>query len=87
MAKTEADFLPVIRRLMRDAQAVGQSSVDIKAGDVHKEVGDYPNPRDHRTPILCRLMKNEMRPGDEILSSPPSGQGPTLTIRYKLSRR
>jgi 5-methylcytosine-specific restriction protein A len=86
MAKTEADFIPPIRRMMREAQAASLSSVDVTAGDVHTEAGDYPG-SDHRMPICCRVMKNEMRSGDRIIESPPSGQGASLKIRYQLPRR
>ncbi len=86
MPKTEDDFLPPIRRLMREAQEASRPFVDIKSGDVHKDAGDYPGP-DHRMPVCCRVMKNEMRSGDRILYSPPSGQGATLEIRYMLPRR
>jgi hypothetical protein len=85
MPKTEADFLPAIRGLMREAQAASRSFVDINAGDVHRGVGDYPG--DHRMPICCRVMKADMRGGDVILSTPPKGQGASLTIRYQLPRR
>jgi 5-methylcytosine-specific restriction protein A len=83
---TEQDFRTQIRGLMGEAQAASASFVDINSGQVHRAVGDYPGP-DHRMPICCQVMKADVRAGDEVLSSPPKGQGASLTIRYKLPRR
>jgi 5-methylcytosine-specific restriction protein A len=59
--------------------------VDVKSGDLHRRVGGYPS-YDHRMPICCSVMKNIMKSGDIILHKPPSGQGASLIIRYKLPR-
>jgi hypothetical protein len=32
------------------------------------------------------VMKDTMRPGDAVVQSPPSGQGATLTVQYRLPR-
>src|SRR5690242_512641 len=77
---TEQDFRTHIRGLMRDAQTAGATFVDINSGQVHRAIGGYPGP-DHRMPICSQVMKTDMRPGDAILSSPPKGQGASLTIR------
>jgi hypothetical protein len=37
-------------------------------------------------PVCCAVMHAARRPGDEILSSPPSGRGASLLIRYRLPR-
>ena len=86
MAKTEADFMVPLRQIMQEPQEVSLPFVDITAGEVHREAGDYAG-HNHRMPICCGLLKNEMRSGAVILDSPPSGQGASLKIRYKLPRR
>jgi 5-methylcytosine-specific restriction protein A len=59
--------------------------VDINAGELHRAVGGYPG-RSHRMPICCAAMREEMRAGDEGVTSPASGYGASLTIRYLLPR-
>lgn len=61
--------------------------VTIVSGDLHRKLGGYPAPKSrHRMPVCCQVMKQLMKAGDEIVSAPPSGQGATLTIRYRLPR-
>lgn len=55
--------------------------IDLNSGLIHREVGGYPG-RKHRMPICCDVMKSFMKEDDEILSSPPKGNGASLTIRY-----
>jgi len=83
---TEQHFRTHIRGLMREAQAAGALFVDINSGQVHRAIGSYPGP-DHRMPVCCQVMKTDMQARDTILSSPPKGQGASLTIRYQLPRR
>lgn len=68
------------------ATVQGTHHVDITSGDLHRQVGGYPGPN-HRMPVCCGVMRGEMKHGDRILSAPPSGNGATLTIRYRLPRR
>jgi 5-methylcytosine-specific restriction protein A len=35
----------------------------------------------------CEVMRGEMRATDEVVDEPPSGQGASLTIRYRLPRQ
>ena len=65
----------------------GKSSVAVKAGDLHKQVGGYPEPKgNHRMPICCEVMRKEMGIRDEIMHSLQKGKGASLTIRYDLPR-
>ena len=78
-----SDFEAALQRILAEAAAAGQPSVTVNAGELHATVGGYPG-QDHRMPLCCQVMKNAMRPGDAVLQSPPSGQGATLTVQYRL---
>lgn len=55
--------------------------VDINSGDIHRAVGGYPG-KNHHMPTCCDVMYKLMKGTDEVVSSPPSGKGASLTIRY-----
>lgn len=59
--------------------------IDVKSGDLHRMVGGYPGPS-HRMPLCCRVMRQNMRPGDSVINEPPKGAGAGLVIRYMLPR-
>ncbi len=85
MAASRQDFELELGRLLDAAMANGKQSVDISAGELHRHVGGYPDQRgDHRMPDCCLVMRGRMGTSDEIIKTPPSGQGASLTIRYKL---
>ena len=67
------------------ATAAGRNHVDVRSGDLHRKVGGYPG-HNHRMPVCCSVMYAEKCARDVILSSPPSGKGASLVIRYKLPR-
>lgn len=79
------DFQSELDSLFASAQQSGQSLIEIKSGDLHRSVGGYPG-RSHRMPLCCAVMKRNMKPGDEIVQQPPSGQGATLIVRFNLPR-
>lgn len=80
------DFEIELRRQLGNAQRAGRAHIDIRAGDLHRALGDYPDPDNQRMPICNRVMRDEMKSGDQIIHEPPRGQGASLTIRYKLPR-
>jgi 5-methylcytosine-specific restriction protein A len=80
-----SDFETALQRILAGAAAAGQPSVTVNAGELHATVGGYPGPN-HRMPLCCQVMKDAMRPSDAVLHSPPSGQGATLTVQYRLPR-
>ncbi len=79
------DFQQALVATFAKAVAESRDYVEIVSGDLHRYVGGYPG-RDHRMALCCRVMKSQMRAADEILSEPPSGQGASLVIRYRLPR-
>jgi hypothetical protein len=79
------DFQKALTKMLQNAQAQGLSYVDVKAGDLHHYVGDYPG-SNHRMPACCNAMRRMMKSGDEVLHAPPSGLGANLKIRYRLPR-
>lgn len=85
MPPGRADFEAALQGILASAAAAGQPSVMVKAGELHAIVGGYPG-QNHRMPLCCQVMKDAMRPGDTVLQSPPSGQGATLTVQYRLPR-
>jgi 5-methylcytosine-specific restriction protein A len=85
MPLTELDIQNELNNILFSAQNKHIHFVDVKSGDLHRRVGGYPA-YNHRMPICCSVMKNSMKSGDIILHEPPSGQGASLIIRYKLPR-
>jgi hypothetical protein len=84
---TAEDFRRELFQMMADAQKGGRQFVEISARELHDRVGP-PLRRNRRMPNCCRVMKARATDyGDVIVNEPPSGQGPTLTIRYRLPRR
>jgi 5-methylcytosine-specific restriction protein A len=85
---TAEAFRHELFRMMADAQQSGSKCIEINAGALHRRLGGYPG-ADSQMPTCCQVMKAELAldSGDVILNEPRSGQGATLTIRYRLPRR
>lgn len=82
---TAQDFRDKLNAIFSTAST---SFVNIVAGDLHRAVGGYPSPsKNHRMPLCCREMHEAMQRDDVIMYEPPSGEGATFHIRYKLPRR
>ncbi len=86
MAYDAEDFRSELIRVLRKARSEGRDSVVVKAGELHRNLGDYPDPNRHRMPICCDVMYQEIKAGDEILAAPPKGKGASFTVRYQLPR-
>lgn len=84
MPDTE-DFCRTLDLILAEAQANGKADIVVVSGGIHRQVGGYPDP-DHCMRSCCRVRYETMKGGDEIVSAPPSGQGATLSIRYRLPR-
>jgi 5-methylcytosine-specific restriction protein A len=85
---TAEEFRTELDRIFYEAFHNRQPTVDANAGDLHRRVGGYPS-SNHRMPVCCEVMRSAMDSdaGDIVLSQPPKGNGPTLTIRYILPRQ
>ncbi len=79
------DFEKTLTELLILAQQEKAPYIEIKSGDLHRQVGGYPS-QNHRMPTCCLVMKREMKTGDKILHQPSKGKGATLVIRYQLPR-
>jgi hypothetical protein len=79
------DFRQVLNAKFERCTQAGQDYVDVHAGDLHRQVGNYPGPN-HRLAVCCFVMKKEMSHGDEILQTTPSGKGANVVVRYRIPR-
>ncbi|WBO24467.1 hypothetical protein [Sphingomonas abietis] len=82
---TSIDFRDALHSRFQRGEVLGLAFVEIISGELHRVVGGYPGPA-HRMPSCCAAMRAEQRGGDQILHAPPSGDGATLRIRYRLPR-
>ena len=80
---TSDNFRRELIALKKKARSEGLNCLEISAGELHRIVGGYPG-HDHRMPVCCMVMRQEMRGGDEVLDEPPKGNGASLTIAYRL---
>lgn len=83
---TASDFQIELDNMFQTATNSGVPHIDVKAGDLHRRVGDYPDGQKHRTPVCCSTMRKNMKSGDTILSVPPKGNGANLEIQYRIPR-
>lgn len=86
MAPNTEDFRRALTELLKSAEQPGVVGVNVRAGNLHKRVGGYPQ-TNNRMAICCGVMREFMLPGDEIVQEPPSRDGASVTIRYRLPRR
>lgn len=74
----------LLARFRRAAER-GAATLEVNSGELHRSLGSYPS-ANHQMPSCCDVMHQHVRRGDEIVSSPPSGRGASLTIRYRIPR-
>ena len=79
------DFKKKLLEKLRIAESERKSSLIIVSGDLHREVGGYPN-SNHRMPNCCKVLRQLKRKKDEILEEPTSEFGATLKIKYYFPR-
>ena len=85
VASTE-DFKKELRALLNNTEKQGKRYIDVKSGDLHRQVGGYPG-SNHRMPLCCNVMYGEMSTEDEVIKAPPKGKGASVVIRYQLPRK
>jgi hypothetical protein len=81
VAPKAEDFRRKLKEILDRARQQGMSHVDVRAGVLHRQVGNYPGPN-HRMPVCCVVMRSMMTNGDQIMEEPPKGMGASLTVRY-----
>ncbi len=84
-APSTEEFRQAILSIFERAEANGMTSVSIRSGDLHRELGGYPE-GPHAMPSCCGAMRSMMQMGDKEVQSPPKGKGATLVIQYRLPR-
>lgn len=82
---TKEEFTTELRARFGRANERGAENIEIDAGELHRSLGGYPAPK-HQMPSCCDAMHEQLKPGDDVVSGPPSGRGASLTIRYALPR-
>ena len=80
------DFRTCLKTELAKATERGDTHLVVRAGDLHNLVGGYSGTSSHRMRACCRVMWNEKRDDDKVLTSPRLGQGANLEIRYRLPR-
>ena len=88
-APTRRDFERELRtRLYAASRDEHRCELTVQAGELHRSAGGYPDNtgQTNRVPMCCSVMEAEMQNGDEIIDGPPSRQGESLTVRYRLPR-
>jgi len=82
---TTKQFHNQLHDIFTHAEERGDWFVKVNAGDLHRMVGGYPG-TNHRMPMCCGVMYDEMKADDKILAAPPKGKGASVTIQYRLPR-
>jgi transcriptional regulator with XRE-family HTH domain len=77
--------LALVARFRR-AQRAKRTYVEVKAGDLHRDIADPSDPAMNRTPLVCHVMTKHRTSHDRVVSQPPKGKGLMFTVRYQLPR-
>lgn len=86
MTTTNADaFRLALQEMFKAADNLGFVAVEVNSGRLHRKLGEYPG-SNHRMPVCCDVMRQEMSAADKVVSEPESGQGASLVIRYVIPR-
>jgi 5-methylcytosine-specific restriction protein A len=82
---SKADFQRVLDDIFREMDQKHKSEIIVTAREVYRRAGVLSG-SDPSVALCCSVMRENMRPGDTVITEPPGGQGATLAIRYKLPR-
>lgn len=82
---TKDEFANELKARFRRAKERGAESLEVNSGEMHRAMGGYPG-SNHQMPSCCDVMHENLRNGDEIIASPPSGRGASLTIKFQIPR-
>ena len=75
------DFRRELGSLKAEADSLGQSELVITAGQLHRMAGGYPGPN-HRMPVCCSVMRQEMGAGDRVVSEPSAVRPPVHQVGH-----
>ena len=75
-----------LNRIFQRYHSMGQSSVKVVSGELHKEIAFNPGTHPHQMPSVCNVMHEFLTNKDQVVRETPSGRSSTLTIEYKLPR-
>jgi len=87
MSLTADDFREKFESIFSFCNENGIEEIVINAGKLHRAMGDYPDPQEHRMATLSTVMRSIMEGKDREVTSPQKGKGASLSIRYSLPRR
>ena len=79
-------FREALETNFEQATARGETFLQVRAGDLHRQVGGYPG-SNHNMPGCCSAMRSVRLSTDRTVKAPPKGDGASLTIEYHLPRR
>ena len=77
---SQLEIRDYILKKFASARAREEKSCTLVSGDVANALRIK-----NRMPSICGVMYSLMQPGDEILSTTPSGQSSTIKIKYYLA--
>lgn len=80
---TKDEFRDELRSRLHQAQESGESELTVNCGAIHRAVGGYPGAH-QQIASCCEVMREEIRPGDEVIADAP--RGASLIVRYRLPR-
>lgn len=83
--QTKDDFRKELSHRLRRAAERNATVLEVNSGELHRSLGGYLGPK-HQMPSCCDVMHEATGKDDEIVASPPSGRGASLTIRYRSPR-
>jgi len=75
----KSEILEYIESIFVDSRKKGIKKIKLTSGIIHKELG-----LKDRHSSVCNVMYSKMRDCDNIIESPPKGNGCRLTIEYQL---
>jgi hypothetical protein len=81
MKMSTNDIRQELRLLFVEAVQRKLTHIDVRSGELSKRVNAQ-----NQMPQVCSAMRSLMSEGDEILETPPKGNGSRLVVRFKIPR-
>lgn len=74
-----------LQKIFDKAYAEGRKEITLVSKEFFEMMEEKPKYRDC-IPMCCKVMKDNIKDGDQVLYHTPSWQSHTLKIKYKLPR-